>query len=130
MTRLALIMVFLLSACTKDETVSGYVDNSTVFKLVEMSGKPFLANATIQFPAAGVAAGRAPCNSYSAAQTVPLPWIEIIKIRSSRTACPELPIEKQFFEALGAMTRAEPSGPILIMRNDNGAEMIFHAFKE
>lgn len=120
-----LLLALVTSACKTDETISGYVDTEATWTLVELGGKPFAARATMTFPEKGTVAGNAPCNSYRANQSVPLPWFEIGPILSTKMACRDLAIEQKFFEALGEMSLAETLGDTLILRNDAGREMVF-----
>jgi len=125
MLRLMLILPIVLSACPKDESVSGYADATAVYRLEEMNGAVFEARATVSFPEAGRVQGEGPCNRYSATQSVPYPWIKIESIRATKRACPEMAEEAVFLEGLTQMTLAEVSGPVLILSNDDGAEMVF-----
>ncbi|MGR3291722.1 MAG: META domain-containing protein, partial [Paracoccaceae bacterium] len=75
----------------------------------------------------GRIAGKGPCNSYSASQNAPYPWLELGLIAATRAACPDLAAEREFFQALGGMTQIEVLGDLLILRNDAGDEMIFRA---
>lgn len=127
MLRLFLTLPFLLAACLKDETISGYVDQNATFALMEMNGLPFDGRATVSFPEHGVVAGNAPCNSYSAEQSAPLPWFKLGPIRSTRMACPDLQMESAFFAALSRMTLIEALGNVVILRNDDGEEMVFRS---
>lgn len=131
MYRLILILPILLAACQKDETISGFVDPQKTFKLEQINGKAFSANADISFPAQGTITGASPCNSYSAAQTAPYPWFEIGSMTVTRAICPESGKEEQdFFQALGEMTLIEAVGDVLILQNDSGGEMVFKAVQE
>ena len=122
-----IVFLSLLTASCADETISGFADSDAVYHLNELNGAPFTARATITFPEPGRAAGDGPCNSWSAAQTVPYPWIELGPIAATRRACPELEAEARFFDALGRMTLAEVQGPVLILSNDEGQEMVFES---
>ena len=112
--------------CT-DETISGYADPDAVYRLVEIDGQAFTPRATIAFKTEGRAEGSAPCNTWSAEQSVPYPWFELGAIAATKRACPELDAEQQYFDALAQMTLAEVQGPILILTNDDAREMIFQA---
>ncbi|SFI83902.1 META domain-containing protein [Jannaschia pohangensis] len=121
------LILLLLAACRADETISGYADPQTLWALQELDGQPFTARATLQFPSEGKVAGRAPCNSFGAVQSVPLPWIEITAIRATRSICPEIEAEQRYLAALQAMTLAEVAGDVLILHNNAGREMVFRA---
>lgn len=122
----ALPFAFALGLCP-DETVSGYAETETVWQLAELDGTPFQARATITFPQEGSVAGQAPCNSYTATQSVPIPWIEIRDIAATRLACPDLDSETVFFAALEEMTLVEVTLDILLLSTPEGREMVFKA---
>lgn len=122
----ALPFAFALGLCP-DETVSGYAETETVWQLAELDGTPFQARATITFPQEGSVAGQAPCNSYTATQSVPIPWIEIRDIAATRLACPDLDSETVFFAALEEMTLVEVTLDILLLSTPQGREMVFKA---
>lgn len=130
MFRLILSLPFILTACLKDETISGYVDQSATFDLAEINGTPFTANATLTFPEKGRVAGHAPCNSYTAEQSAPYPWFELGPIKSTRATCPEMEQETAFFEQLKKMTLIEAVSDIVILRNDEADEMVFQIAQE
>lgn len=124
----AALMPFLyLSACFPDESISGFVDPTSVYQLVKVDGVSFEATATISFPDTGKVEGQAPCNRYFAAQTEPYPWFALDGIGATRMACPDLSAETAFFAALEDMTLAEVSGDTLILSNTNGRQMVFNA---
>ena len=125
--RIVALTAALATAACADETISGYADPNATYQLIEMAGEPVTARATIRFPEQGNASGDAPCNSWSAAQTAPYPWIELGPIAATRRACPELADEARFFEMLGQMRLAEVQGPILILTSEDGDEMVFRA---
>lgn len=121
---LATVLVF--GVCP-DETISGFADSAAIYRLQELDGNPFLASASISFPAEGKVAGKAPCNSFRGEQTLPYPWINIEKIAATRRACPDLGAEAAFLRALEIATLVEVQGKVLILSNDDGLEMVFHA---
>ncbi|MGR3291115.1 MAG: META domain-containing protein [Paracoccaceae bacterium] len=127
MLRLFLILPILLAACLNDETISGYTDPDAVYHLEELGGSVFTARATISFPEQGRIAGKGPCNSYSASQNAPYPWLELGLIAATRAACSDLATERAFFQTLGQMTLIEVLGDIVILRNDARREMIFRS---
>ena len=123
----ALMLVFVLTACKYDETISGYSDPGVTWVLTELDGKAFSPRATITFPSKGKVMGHSPCNSYSSNQTVPLPWFKLGPIMATKMACPDLAAETRFFTALEAMSLAETLGDTLILSNEDGREMVFKA---
>ncbi|QDC11064.1 META domain-containing protein [Oceanicola sp. D3] len=126
MKPLALAALFALpplaTACA-DETLTGYA--SGLYQLEEIDGEGFEWGATLDLSEAGRIAGQAPCNSYSAAQDAPYPWFQPGPIAATRRACLHLNGEAAFFKALSEMTLAEASGPVLILSNEAGREMVF-----
>jgi len=123
----ATLFLTLLSTCWNDESVGAYGAADRVWVLSELDGTPFPQRATLTFPDAGTIAGKAPCNSYSGAMTVPYPWFEAKNLAVTRMACPDLAAETQFFSALSDMTLSEVAGDVLILSTDSGREMVFKA---
>ncbi len=119
------LLMFTLTGCKYDETISGYVDQRAEWVLVELDGKPFPARATITFPSKGQIAGQAPCNRYSATQSAPRPWFEAGPVMSTKMACADLVAEQRFFKALGEMTLVDVLGNVLVLSNEAGREMVF-----
>lgn len=122
----ALALLLAIPACT-DETISRYADPDAVYRLTEIDGRAFTASASIAFPEKGTARGEAPCNSWSASQSVPYPWLELGPIAATRRACPDLAAETAFFRALETMTVVVVQGPVLTLSNDDGGEMVFRS---
>jgi len=127
MLRLFLTLPIVLASCLKDETVSGYADPDAVYTLEELNGTPFDAPATISFPTAGSVRGKGPCNSYSASQSAPYPWLDLGPFAVTRALCSESPSEKLFFAALVEMTQIEAFAGVIILRSEAGGEMVFRA---
>lgn len=122
---LALMGLLTLAACRGDETVSGYADPEATYRLEELAGAPFSARGTIAFPEPGTVRGMAPCNSWSASQSAPYPWLELGPVIATRRACPDLALETRFFDVLSAMTLAEVQGDIVILSGDGEETMVF-----
>jgi heat shock protein HslJ len=127
MFRLFLTFPILLTACLKDESVSGYAVPEAIYVLQELDAAAFTAGASLQFPGRGQVTGKGPCNGFRATQTLPYPWIEIQDLVATKRACPDLAAEATYFAALQAMTLAEVLGPVLILSNDDGRKMVFRA---
>ncbi|MEL7025885.1 MAG: META domain-containing protein [Pseudomonadota bacterium] len=123
--RLFLVLPMILSTCGPDETISGYANPEAVYQLESIGGQSFLATATISFPEIGKVVGQGPCNTFSAEQTVPYPWIDIGPIAATRRACPDLADEAAYFEALGRVTLAEVAGDDLILTTEDGVDLVF-----
>ena len=123
----ALLCVLSMTACRSDETVAAYGAADQEWHLIEIDGELFSSRATVTFPEPGKIAGQAPCNTYSGTLTAPYPWFETGPLAVTRRACEALVAEGQFFEALGEMTQSEVSGGSMILRNENGREMVFEA---
>jgi heat shock protein HslJ len=121
----ALIAVLLISACLKDETISGLTSSSEIWHLTSLNGTEISTEVTLSFPEKGRIAGQAPCNSYSAAQTAPLPWFEAGPIVATRRACRNLALESRYFAALSKATQIERAGDTLLISAD-GTNLEFH----
>lgn len=117
----------LLASYLADETITAYGGADVIWTLTEMDRAPFTARATLVFEDGGAVYGQAPCNRFRATQSVPYPWIEIGPIMATKMACPDLEAEDAYLTALQEMTLAEVSGPVLILSNDEGREMVFRA---
>ncbi len=130
MTLAAFLISFFLHHAFFDETVAGYMENGTVWRLAEMDGAPVDPDVTVEFARGGGVSGNAPCNAFSATQTAPYPWFELSQILSTRRACPDLKIEARFFEQLGAMSLSELSGSVLLLSNDAGDVLVFEQIKD
>ncbi len=119
-----------MKASGKDETISGYATPGVTWTLSELGGAPYPTRATLTFPPEeGQIAGKAPpCNSYSATQSAPYPWFEAGgPVAATKRACPDLPAETAFFDALARVTLAEVAGEVLILSTEDGFEMVFQA---
>ncbi len=128
MMRLALILPLLaLFQCDKDESVAAYGAADRTWALQEIDGQPFEASALLRFPEEGRIEGNAPCNSYTGTLNAPYPWFEIADLAATRAACTGLEAEGMYFAALMAMTQSEVSGDVLILRDEDGHEMVFKA---
>ena len=126
MVRFALTLPLLgLMQCGADETVAAYGAADRTWNLQEIDGQPFEASALLRFPEEGRIEGNAPCNSYSGVLSAPYPWFEIQDLTATRAACGGLEAEGFYFAALLAMTQSEVSGDVLILRNEDGNEMVF-----
>ncbi|MEX0351375.1 MAG: META domain-containing protein [Paracoccaceae bacterium] len=114
-----------LGTCKSDESVAAYGAGGTTWMLESIAGEAATAKTTLTFPDTGQIAGKAPCNSYSGTMDAPYPWFEVSDLRATQVACPELEAEGTYFAALMAMTQSEVAGDVLILRNDQGYEMVF-----
>lgn len=123
--RISLIILSILTACFKDETVSGQTENADVWLLKTLNETNVTTRITISFPEQGRIAGQAPCNRYSGSQTVPLPWFKVTELAASKMACPALDLEAQYLNLLQDMTTAEITGNMLILRSDEGKSLTF-----
>ncbi len=123
MRYLALLLLPLCLAACQDETVSGYA--GAVWTLTEMEGAEAPAGVTLDLTEQGRISGQAPCNLYSATQSVPYPWIEIGPIVATERACPELAAEDRYLTLLPQMTLAEVQGDVLILSNTDGQMLVF-----
>jgi heat shock protein HslJ len=129
MGRLLLVLCLFaaLPACSSDETLAAYGAADTDWQLIQIDGAAFRATASIRFAPAGVVTGRAPCNGFNAVQTAPYPWFALENVAITRAACPDLAQEHAFMTALEQMTLAETAPGTLLLSNEAGREMLFHA---
>ena len=124
---LFLVAPLILSLCDRDETVAAYGAGGQSWDLREIDGQPLPAPATLVFTEEGQISGQAPCNGYTGKLDAPYPWFGIKDLAATQAACAHLEAEGIYFAALMAMTQSEVSGDVLILRNDDGHEMVFTA---
>ncbi len=122
-----LIATVALSACRGDETIAAYGAEAVTWVLSEVDGTDPDASLTLQFGEDGLVSGSAPCNRFSAQNTAPYPWFTLTPIAATKRACPDLAQEQQFLTLLQSMTQSEISGTVLILRTEDGREMLFRA---
>ncbi len=125
MLRISLFLTALLSFCSPDETVSGQTNETDVWVLQTINDESISEKITLEFPEEGRITGRAPCNSYFATQTAPLPWFEVGAIGATKVACPSLKLEQIYFNTLQKMTTAEIAGDTLILKSDAGGTLVY-----
>lgn len=121
MRRLALLL--LLAACT-DETVSGYAAPGP-WRLVALDGTSVPAGTTLTFPTAGRVTGTLPCNAFSAQQTAPYPWFVLSHFKVGGQPCEAAALETRIVRSLASVTLAEAKGPVLLLTDEDGLEMVF-----
>ena len=107
--------------------LTGYGAADQIWVLDSIDGVAFDARAELIFPEEGKISGRGPCNQFFGEQRAPYPWFDVGPLGATRMACPDLPAETMFFQALEAMTLSEVAGDILILSTDDGREMVFRA---
>lgn len=127
MLRPAFLMLFGLTLCQGDETISGYSTEGATWVLDSINTADFAATASITFPQEGKVVGKAPCNTFVAEQTAPYPWFALKALSATRKMCAHMGPETTFFRALEEMTIVEVVGKTLILTNDSGDEMVFTA---
>lgn len=119
--------VFLLLAGCADETITGYSDPDTTWRLEEISARKVDAPTLLTFPSRGRIAGQGPCNVFSGSVDALYPWFSVHGIARGNDICPDQKAEADFFDALGRVTLAEVSGPVLVLSDEDGLEMVFRA---
>lgn len=125
MFKLALILALALAGCLKDETISGRTAPSDVWVLNLIGQTPVTERITIRFPEQGRVTGDAPCNSYFAEQSAPMPWIDLGPIGATRSACPALNLETRYFGLLEQMALVEVLGNTLLMTAEDGMTLTY-----
>ncbi|MEM8870210.1 MAG: META domain-containing protein [Pseudomonadota bacterium] len=125
----ALIVVgFWLTACTQlPDTVGEAAPTGTVWSLVEVNDAPATYGASLRLLSSGRVLGTGPCNSFTATQTAPLPWVEFTDITPTERSCAQLRQEEGFFLALESMDFSEIAGESLLLSNDTGQSLFFRA---
>lgn len=126
LTWAALGLIGLIAGCGADETVTQYGGADYLWQLQDIDGEAVDYAASLQFEEDGGVRGDGPCNAFIANQSLPYPWVEITIDVVEQIYCPDIDREEAFFDALTSMSLIEVSGPILLMRNDAGREMVFN----
>lgn len=116
-----------LTACSADETVRGYGGADRVWVLNDLDGDALDTPATLEFPAPGRIAGLTPCARYAAQMAAPYPWFDVRQVELTQGTCPGTRRDRGFIAALTAMTQSEIAGDLLILRDEQGREMVFKA---
>ncbi|WP_157966298.1 META domain-containing protein [Oceanibium sediminis] len=123
---LALAAVSILAACAPlPDTVGEAAPAGTVYRLAAFNDAPVTFGATVRLLNDGKVSGAGPCNTYTAVQKAPLPWLEITDLASTRRTCDQQRSEDAFFIALQAMDFAEIGGDSLLMTNNAGQSLFF-----
>lgn len=131
MTRMnaSLVLTAVLGLCAgvpagADAVPSEY--RAIEWKLVAIDGKPFEADGKIDLNEPGKISGQGPCNRFFGDYSGVLPQFRPGNLASTRMACPDLAAESAMLSALGAMTRAEVTGPVsLRLTGSDGRSMEF-----
>lgn len=103
----------LLGACvviaqpTSEVPRDNWLLPGTSWKLVELNGAPFEANAVATLTEDGRITGQGPCNAFNAAFTGTWPDIGFEPIPRTRRACPEIAAEDAFLAAMERVNRGE-----------------------
>jgi heat shock protein HslJ len=121
---LFLSLAFSLGAYLRDETVTGYLPADGPWVLQDIDGTKAGAPVSLSF-APGRVMVEGPCLRLRARQTAPYPWFEVTGIDTSANACPLSPEESGLVAYFSKVNVAEVSGPILILSEAGGAEMLF-----
>ncbi|MFD3190794.1 META domain-containing protein [Sedimentitalea sp. HM32M-2] len=124
---IALTLTAGLAGCATNETLSRYAGTGTYWRLTEFQGRPARLHATLGFPAAGQIAGHTPCHRYRASIRAPYPWFQIGPPAVAPMPCTDVIPATRYLDALSAMTEAEVSGSVLVLREASGREMVFTA---
>ena len=118
-----LIAALALSACVgpalSDDITTGE------WQLIALEGQPVTWTASLALTADGKVSGQAPCNRYFGTNGATLPDLSLGALGATKMACPDLAAEAVFFEALGAMTRAELDQGHLFLIGPEGRVMEF-----
>lgn len=97
------------------------------WRLVEMHGAPVAWSASLSLPSRGTITGQGPCTRFSGAQSAVYPWFDAGPLRATGSTCPDSREDRDFRAGIEAARLAEVSGPILILTDGDGREMVFRA---
>lgn len=109
----ALAAPYLLGACvviagpTTEVPEGNWLLPGTSWKLVELDGAPFAANAVATLTEDGRIAGQAPCNAYNGDYEGHWPDLSFKPVARTRMACPDLEAENAYFAAMEKVNHAE-----------------------
>lgn len=107
-------------------TLGGAQDaEDTIWKLQTIDGAAYEARATITFPSMAQITGTTPCNSFFGVQTRPMPGFSAERLGLTQRLCMDFQKEAEFITALRDMTISDFDGNRLILRNEEGREMVF-----
>lgn len=123
----ALIAASLLACSPLPDTVGEAAPTGTLWRLVSINDAPAGFSATLRFQPNGRVTGAGPCNGFTAQQTAPLPWVEIVDFVATRRGCDAQISENAFFLALQQMAFAEAAGDSLLLTNDAGQSLFFRS---
>lgn len=121
---LFLSLGFTLGAYLKNETVTGYLPAGGPWVLQEIGGDSVDAPIRLMFSPGGLTI-TGPCLHLRARQAAPYPWFEATGIDTGANACPLSQAETAASEYLAKVNVAEVSGPVLILSDAGGVEMVF-----
>ena len=122
-----LLGLLTLTGCKPDETLTAYGAADRDWVVQEWHGTPLWPELTIRFEPGGAVTGTGPCNSFTATQSVPYPWIALQSFVHTEAACPALATEKALFEALQSAILVEVLGDVMILTDEADRELLFNA---
>jgi heat shock protein HslJ len=125
----ALVLIAALAACAPppetDIPEGNWLLPGTTWRLVELDGAPFAADATATLTEDGRIVGQAPCNTFHADYVGRWPNLGFEAAASTRRACPDLALEAAFFAALDRIDHAELLTDSLLLTGHGGASLRF-----
>lgn len=97
----------------------------TDWRLVELDGAPFAAQATATLTEDGRVVGQAPCNRFSASYAGRWPDLTFTPVAATRMACDDLAAETAFFASLGRVDHAAMGEDGLTLSGPDGTRLRF-----
>ncbi len=120
-----LVAAVALSACDPPPGGGGPPDaGGTLWRLAELDGAPFRAEATLGFEPGGRIGGQAPCNAWGGQAEGVAPAFRAVGVASTLMACDRMAEEAAFFAALSAARRIETGAGRLVLRG-GGRSLVF-----
>lgn len=121
------LLILAFTVFQPDETVRRYGGADREWVAQTLDGAAFSAMATLSFPSRNLISGQGPCNSYHSTNVTPYPWIKLGPIAATRRACPDLALERRFFNALDQATIVRVEGDTLTLSDENSTLLTFTA---
>lgn len=105
----ALILMLGLAGCAASGDIPGD------YRLIAVEGVAVSGSPSLRIEKDGAVSGQGPCNRFSGQNQAKLPALDLGALATTRMACVAEQGEDAFFQALGAVRKAERRGEELVM---------------